>query len=245
MNMTRIRHEADSSMRAMVYAVIMMALFAILGFLNLGCQTVKTLDKQYDGWVESGGISNSIAAYVRDVLLREVETNILVEAIPSVVYQFTDGFVEQSNTDADATDYAAFKWIYGGWVGKNCQWDASQPRIQNLAFNKTGLSYSWFVNESSGKKMDLSIWGLAYTDASAICCLFVQRSDGTWVGGKFDWISSSRLTRGFKEHVVESNGKTYKGWSLDGVPNPCQAAFVICNKDGSRRSNVLVGTWNR
>ena len=37
----------------------------------------------------------------------------------------------------------------------------------------------------------------------------------------------------------------YHGWSFAGVPNPCNAAFVILNHDCGRRSNVLSGRWTR
>ena len=67
----------------------------------------------------------------------------------------------------------------------------------------------------------------------------MQKSDGSWVGGKFDWISSSRRSRDFA-NVYGG----YDGWSLAGVPSPCAAAFVIISPDGKRRSNVISGTWN-
>lgn len=68
----------------------------------------------------------------------------------------------------------------------------------------------------------------------------MQNNSGAWVGGKFDWISSSRRSRDF---VNVYSG--YAGWSLADVPNPCQAAFVIVSPDGKKRSNVIAGTWSR
>lgn len=231
--------------------IISMLLMILTVVCMTGCTSFKSIaqrDAEYKAWFASGGVSNSITAFALELYKSELEKSIAEELeanLPVAIDKIVNGEVEQSNIDLDATDYSALKWTYGGWNGHNCQWDEDQPRIQNLAFNPTGLSYAWVVSDSTGKNRDLSIWGLAHSDAGAICCLFVQRSDGSWVGGKFDWISSSRLTRGFKEHVIEVNGKVYNGWSLEGVPNPCQAAFVICHKDGSRRSNVLVSTWRR
>ena len=82
--------------------------------------------------------------------------------------------------------------------------------------SRNSLSYSWTGDT-------LASWGLAYDDASAaLACLFVQKADGSWVGGKFDWISTSRRSRG-----LENIQLGYGGWTLAGVPNPCAAAFVI------------------
>ena len=99
--------------------------------------------------------------------------------------------------------------------------------------SKNSLGYSW-----SGDT--LASWGLSNGDAGAYACLFVLRSDGKWVGGKFDWISTSRTSRGL-ENIY--NG--YGGWSLAGVPNPCSCAFVIVSGDGKKRTNVIGGSWSR
>jgi hypothetical protein len=132
---------------------------------------------------------------------------------------------------ADEADYSAFTWAYGGFNGARAALD--KPRIESLRMNgMSGLSYRW-----AGP--DLSAWGIAHTDAAALACLFVRRADGSWVGGKFDWISSSRTTRDFK------NLGGYKGWTLAGIPNPCKAAFVIVSADGRRRSNVITADWRR
>ena len=132
---------------------------------------------------------------------------------------------------ADEAEYGAFSWAFGGFDGSRAA--LSEPRIAALRMNgMSGLSYRW-----AGP--DLSAWGLGHTDAAALACLFVQRADGSWVGGKFDWISSSRTTRDFK------NLGGYQGWSLAGIPNPCRAAFVIVSADGRRRSNVITADWRR
>ena len=60
------------------------------------------------------------------------------------------------------------------------------------------------------------------------------------VGGKFDWISSSRSTRDFKNIYGG-----YGGWNLSNVPKTTTAAFVIVSKDGKWRSNIVVGLWER
>ena len=131
----------------------------------------------------------------------------------------------------DAASFGSFRWSYGGINGGGAK--KTSAAIGGLRFSRTGLSYSW-----TGP--NLSSWGLGNSDTSAYACLFVKKSDGSWVGGKFDWISSSRTTRDLK-NVLQG----YHGWSLSGVPNPCDAAFVIVSGDLKKRTNVIVGKWAR
>ena len=104
------------------------------------------------------------------------------------------------------------------------------PIFSGARFSTDGVSFSY--------AKDLSAWGYSGDALGGVACLFVQKSNGQWVGGKFDWISSSRRSRDFA-NVYGG----YDGWSLAGVPNPCAAAFVIVSPDGKRRSNAIVGTW--
>lgn len=131
----------------------------------------------------------------------------------------------------DAAPFETFKWVYGGFHG-----DKARPRevaIADLKMKSDGMSFKWV--------QDLSQWGIANEDfTQALACLFVMNKDGEWVGGKFDWISSSRTTRDFK-NIYEG----YNDWSLENVPNPCPAAFVVVSKDGGKRSNVIAAMWQR
>jgi hypothetical protein len=187
-------------------------LLALLAALLLcGCSTIRDVVDEYRDW-------------------RGSHTN--APAVPPGAPPATPGTPTQPDTPAaDEADYSAFTWAYGGFNGARAALD--KPRIASLRMNgMSGLSYRW-----AGP--DLSAWGIAHTDAAALACLFLQRADGSWVGGKFDWISSSRTTRDFK------NLGGYKGWTLAGIPNPCRAAFVIVSADGRRRSNVITADWRR
>lgn len=140
----------------------------------------------------------------------------------------------------DEADFSKFNFTFGGVNAKNAKL-ADGVRIKHLGTHARGMSYTWAEGgcELLGAK-NAGDW------QATICCWFVKREDGTWVGGKFDWISSNRLSRGFVGHVVpNAKGETYGGWHLNGVPNPCDAAFVIINRSGSLRSNVIAGTWRR
>ena len=132
----------------------------------------------------------------------------------------------------DAVPFSALNWTYGGFDGSHAVLDG--PRISNLRFhNRNLMAFNWDT--------DLRVWGYKpeYSDG-AVACLFVQRSDGKWVGGKFDWISSSRPTRDFN-NIYGS----YNGWSLNGVPNPCQVVYVVVKVDKTKRSNTIRGEWRR
>jgi hypothetical protein len=134
---------------------------------------------------------------------------------------------------SDYADYSSFNWKYGGFNGAKATYDPS-VEIGSLKFNgRDGLALKWVKG--------LSAWGVAHTDhTGALACLFVKDSSGQWVGGKFDWISTSRSTRDFKNVFAG-----YNGWSLSGVPNPTDAALVIVRANGKQRSNVIGGEWRR
>lgn len=135
-------------------------------------------------------------------------------------------------TAADAVPYGALRWSYGGIGGGGAS--QTSATIKGLKVAGQNLSFGW-----GGP--NLSSWGLSNDDYSgAYACLFVQTESGAWVGGKFDWVSSSRTSRNL-ENVF--NG--YSGWSLANVPNPCQVAFVIISADKKKRTNVIASTWKR
>lgn len=136
---------------------------------------------------------------------------------------------DETAAAVDQVDFGSLRWTYGGIHGKG---SPSGVSISGLRISGSSLSFTY--------NTDLSAWGYSKDEVAAYACLFVQKEDGSWVGGKFDWISSSRSSRGL-ENVLGG----YEGWTLSGVPNPCQAAFVIVDANKSRRSNVIAGTWNR
>jgi len=191
----------------------------------------------HPGWVKyEGSNAGSVnwARFKHDVVipgtigqgLEEPETGWDWEGLPEV----PDGY-------ADEMDFTLFDWSFGGFSGGDSKWHEQGtmqvgPVIGDLHFTKEGLRFQY--------ENDLSAWDLEYDDPDAIACLFVKDKDGKWIGGKFEWISSSRTTRSF-ENIF--NG--YNGWDLSNVPQTTDAAFVIVSKDGKWRSNVAVATWER
>lgn len=132
---------------------------------------------------------------------------------------------------ADQVSFGALRWTFGGIDGSGAS--KTSAAIGGLSASGGGMTYRW-----AGPT--LSSWGLSNTSAGAYACFFVQRSDGAWVGGKFDWISTSRTSRSF-ENILHG----YHGWTLAGVPNPCPCAFVIVSSDRKKRTNVIASTWRR
>ncbi len=138
---------------------------------------------------------------------------------------------EAATNDADAVPFDTLRWKYGGFDGSHAVLD--KPRIGDLFFGSRKLSYRW-----TGPT--LSAWDLSNSNAGALACLFLQQSVGTWVGGKFEWISTSRTTRSYT-NIHDG----YNGWTLAGIPQACQAAFCIVSHNGRLRTNVIHGTWSR
>lgn len=132
---------------------------------------------------------------------------------------------------ADQVPFGSLHWKFGGVNGARAK--KTSASIGGLSVGARSLSYRW-----TGPT--LRSWGLSDGNPGAYACFFVMKADGTWVGGKFDWISTSRTSRGF-ENIMSG----YGGWSLAGVPNPCACAFVIVSSDCKRRTNVIAGRWSR
>lgn len=131
----------------------------------------------------------------------------------------------------DDVYFGSLDWCWGGFKGENAE--KGDVVISDLKVDADGLRFKWVK--------DLSEWGIPHEDYSqALACLFVLDMNGKWVGGKFDWISSSRETRDFKNVYG-----CYNGWNVATVPNPTMAAFVIVSKNGKRRSNVIAAVWER
>lgn len=129
---------------------------------------------------------------------------------------------------ANPANPVEISWKYGGVDGSKAKEDPA-TQIRDLRISGDGLRYAW-------ARGDLSNWGLSKTDAGALACAFFW--DGSrWVGGKFDWISTSRLTRDFK-----NIRDRYNGWDPDAFFAAKRRAFCIVSADGKRRTNLLEET---
>lgn len=128
----------------------------------------------------------------------------------------------------DEVNFAELVWDKGGENGSKAV--LTEALIKDFKLDSNKLSYNWVDK-------NMSIWGYAYTQADGRTCVFYKKN-GKWHGGFFEWISSSRKTRDFK------NIKTkYKGWDWNDIPNGSDAVLVIISRDGKKRTNTLKGKW--
>ena len=140
----------------------------------------------------------------------------------------TEANAQKSAEEAvDAVDFSLLKFRWGGFRGDGAKLNAS-ARIINLCVRSGKLSYKWI----SGGCEDLGAHG---RDDASVClaCLFCL-IHGEWVGGKFEWISTSRTSRD-----LGNISSGYNGWDSQAVDKADKFAFVIISRDGRRRTNVI------
>jgi len=218
-------------MKSFTFVASLIACAALCGCASLSglidAETMAALDAQYQEWVASGQLAASISNYVANVSMDDIAEEVEDTVDP-----------ETPSVDGDMMDFSKLNWSFGGFNGAGAKYSEGQPKITGLNVSGNKMSYSWAGPDLS--RIPQARWGYSPHDPGAIACLFVKNSAGQWVGGKFDWISSDRLTRGFN-----NINDGYHGWSLSGVPNPCETAFVIAHANGQQRSNVIMGTWQR
>jgi hypothetical protein len=146
-------------------------------------------------------------------------------AVGSVIGELSPTPADSEDGD-EPVDFTSLVWARGGFNGEHAALDS--PRISGLRVHSNGLSFTYDT--------DLSSWGYAHTDhLGALACLFT-RHNGRWEGGKFDWISSSRITRDFHNIRVDH----YFGWRPEHLDSAEAVAFVIVSSDGRRRSNIII-----
>lgn len=116
---------------------------------------------------------------------------------------------------------------FGGFRGERAK-EEPGCRIGSLRVTKDGLSFKW---ERGGCE---TLGAAGREDYSkTVACAFYW--DGArWVGGKFDWISTSRTSRSF-ENIRDG----YGGWSGSDFFAAKRHGFCIVSNDGKKRSNFI------
>ena len=122
---------------------------------------------------------------------------------------------------------------YGGFDGGKAA-ESPSARIRSLKLSSAGLSYAW----DSGGCEDLGAASKTDYSQTLACAFYWSDAENAWIGGKFDWISSSRTTRDWK-NIRER----YNGWDPDAFFGSSRVAFCIVSKDGRRRTNLIEGAW--
>jgi hypothetical protein len=127
----------------------------------------------------------------------------------------------------DQPDQPELDFRYGGFKGGKAK-EEPGCRIGSLKVGKDKLSYKWEAGgcEALGAKDKADY-------SKTVACAFYW--DGSrWVGGKFDWISTSRTSRGFEN--IKSG---YNGWDSAAFFGAKKHGFCIVSKDGKKRSNFI------
>jgi len=123
----------------------------------------------------------------------------------------------------DQVEFSSLNWTCGGVNGSNAKLSKVKIRDLNVSAPRS-MSFTWDVG--------MNEWGYPQTTPSGLACLFCK-VDGRWIGGKFEWISTSRFTREFNN--IKSR---YAGWQPSYLSTN-EFAFVVLDKDAKRRSNVV------
>lgn len=107
--------------------------------------------------------------------------------------------------------------------------ETPDAQISDLKMTRSGLTYKW-------KKGGCEVLGAtSKTDYDHTVAVVGYSNDGkTFHCAKFDWISTSRTYRDFKN--IDSD---YNGWSAERFFNAPKRCFFIMSVDGKRRTNVL------
>ena len=129
----------------------------------------------------------------------------------------------------DAVGYAALKWNMGGFNGSKAVLHDG-VEIGSLNVGRDGMSYRWV----RGGCEQLGASNAEHFQKTLACIFYIDNA-GRWTGGKFDWISTSRTTRDFK-----NTHSGYNGWNAAEFDAAREFAFVIVGT-GGRRSNVIRG----
>lgn len=116
---------------------------------------------------------------------------------------------------------------YGGFKGGGAK-EVPGCRIGSFRMSLDGMSYRWL----SGGCEALGATSREDYDHTVACAFFWDGNK--WVGGKFDWVSTSRTYRDF-----ENIRTGYGGWDAVSFFRATKHAFCIVSADGKKRSNLI------
>ena len=168
-------------------------------------------------WV---GIVSSGCAYLDEAALEEIVAGAASQGAQG-------GSPDSGRETAPASSSPVLEYRFGGFKGAGAQ-EVSGCRIGSLKVSSDKLTYKWVKGgcETLGAR---SIGDYSQT----VACAFYQDGD-RWIGGKFDWISTSRTSRSF-----ENIKAGYNGWDANAFFGAKRHGFCIVSKDGRKRSNFI------
>jgi hypothetical protein len=137
----------------------------------------------------------------------------------------TDGTTTTDTSSADGFAYSAVIWGGESYAG-----DQTVDMSLNSADVGGGyIRFDFNMNNS---------WPLKDGN-QAVACMFMKRADGSWYGGKWDWISNGGQSLKLTENIDDGYGafaseRPYSGQTV---------AFVWVSTDKRHRSNEAITTW--
>lgn len=215
--LTNMDYERGASKAFTWLACAALALVLAICLLAGGC---KSLGDLADNPSVQAEFERAVAR-IREALADDPGS---VPGVPETVEPPAD---PSAPSTADAVPYSALNWSMGGFRGAGAL-QHSGAVIGSLEIKPNRLSYKWV----SGGCEALGATSKGDADHT-LACLFYLDASGKWQGGKFDWISTSRTTRDFKN--IDSG---YNGWNPSAFHAAKEFAFVIVGT-GGRRSNVV------
>lgn len=135
--------------------------------------------------------------------------------------------LEPEKKPEDEVPFEELKWTYGRVNGSSRK--NIVATIAGLKVSENKMAYHWADPgcEDMGAEHK-------HDAGHTLACMFFKNEKGEWLGGKFDWISTDRLTRSF-ENIYGS----YRGWDGESFKKASEYAFVIIQYRGNKRTNVI------
>ncbi len=133
---------------------------------------------------------------------------------------------DKPDMPSDDVPYDDLDVCYGGFFAPYAE-RSDDVRIMLDSVGQSGLRYHFVRGDLRAISPANS-----HTNPDCVACLFC-RVDRQWRGGKFDWISSDRLTRDFANIF-----SGYHGWRSTDIAAADAYAFVIVSGSGILRTNV-------
>jgi hypothetical protein len=131
--------------------------------------------------------------------------------------------VPPATTDKSAP---AIRWACGGFDGSRAV-ETTDAQVGSVRMDAKGMRYKW---TSGGCE---ALGAVSARDYSHTIAAAFYWDGEAWIGGKFDWISTSRTSRDFT-NIKDG----YHGWNWRAFVDAERRAFCIVSSDGKKRTNL-------
>lgn len=118
---------------------------------------------------------------------------------------------------------------FGGVDGSRAVEDPN-AQIADLRMTKSGMTYRW----AAGGCENLGAKDRGDYSRTLACAFYWSEKEQAWIGGKFDFVSTSRTTRSWN-----NINDGYRRWDAKAFFAAPKRAFCIVSTDGRKRTNLL------